>query len=137
MTFPDNDLRRIMLTQFTKNDLLIAFSYSGKKSETLRLAETAFERSVPVLSVTGIGVSPLSQLATVSLEVAAFEENFRTSALSSRIASLYVVDVLYYTYALCFCDSPIDKLQTTYDTVNTKQKRPLEENEAEPLKRRI
>ena len=118
LLYSDNDLRKIALTQFTKDDLLIAISYSGKKRETLELASMAHLHSVPIIAITGTGVSPLSQHATIALEVSAYEDDFRASALSSRISCLYVVDALFFTFALCFNDSPMEKLQTTYDTVN-------------------
>jgi len=118
LTFPDHDLRKIALTQFTKDDLFIAVSYSGKKREILDLAATAHLRGVPIIALTRLGMSPLAQFAAVKLEVAAFEDDFRTCALSSRIASLFAVDALFYTYALCFSESPMEKLQTTYNTVN-------------------
>lgn len=114
----DNDLKKIALTSFTKDDLMIAVSYSGKKFQTLELARIARLQGTPVIAVTKMGRTPLSQIATVSLEVAAFEDDFRASAISSRIASLYVVDVLFYTYCLFYCEAPIEKLHVTYNAVN-------------------
>ncbi len=120
VVFPDNDLRKIALSQFTSKDLLIAVSYSGKKRETMELATMAALQGVPVLALTGVGSTPLSRIAKLTLEAAAFESEYRPSALSSRTATLFIVDVLFYTYSLFFTDKPSEKLRATYNIINMK-----------------
>ncbi len=115
--YNDNDLRKVALSQFKESDLLIAISYSGKKREILELVKQAKEQNVPIISITRVGKTEVGILSTVNIEVAAFENDFRSSALSSRIVQLYAADVLFYTFQLNFQDEPMIKLRNTYDII--------------------
>lgn len=117
-TYYDIDLRKVAITQYNHKDLLIAISYSGKKHEILELAKLAKDQNVPIIAITRVGETPLSELATVTLEVASFEHEYRISALSSRISQLYLVDVLFYTFGLLFQEEAMDRLRKTYDIIN-------------------
>ncbi|MDR2938784.1 MAG: SIS domain-containing protein, partial [Clostridiales bacterium] len=101
-----------------KNDLLFAVSYSGKKQETLELAKIALQRDVPVISFTRVGNTPLAECSVVNFEAAAFEDVYRTGAFGSRIAQLYLVDVIFLTYSLFFSEQASSKLRNTYEIVN-------------------
>lgn len=114
----ENDLKKIALSGFDKDDLLVAVSYSGKKQEILDLAKTAKERGIPIIAISRYGTTPLSKIADVTLNVASFEHEFRIGALSSRISQLYLVDVLFYTYGLFFEQKATENLRKTYDLIN-------------------
>lgn len=79
-------------------DAAIVFSYSGCTEEMLVCARELQSRGTPIIAVTRFTPSPLTQLATHCLYVVATEELFRSGAMSSRIAQLNVIDILYTSF---------------------------------------
>lgn len=134
-SFSDIDLRKVAIASYDKNDLLIAISYSGKKKEILELAAIAHKQRVPIIAFTRVGETPLSQLATVTMEVASYEHEYRIGALSSRISQLYLVDVLFYTFGLFFQAEAMDRARKTYEIIYPSHStEDTPETEAEPKK---
>lgn len=115
--FQDNDLRKIALLQATKNDVVIAISYSGEKKEVLDIVRQVKEQGVPIIAIVKAGDSTLAQQADIVLEVAGLEKDFRSSALTSRIVQLYVVDVVYHTCCALIGTDKVNALQKTYDII--------------------
>jgi len=113
--FEEYDLMKIGFLQANAQDVLIAVSYSGKKQEVVTLAKQAQKQGVPVIAITKDIHSELAQLATYVLVVAGLESEFRSSALSSRIVQLYVVDVIFHTYCALLGPEKMNVLQKTYD----------------------
>lgn len=115
--YQDADLRKIGVLQLTKNDVLVAISYSGEKTEIIKIVEQANHLNIPVIAIVKTGDTKLAERATICLEVAAFEKNFRLGALSSRIAQLYAVDVLFYSCTTLLGTEKMAALQKTYQIV--------------------
>lgn len=80
------------------NDAAIIISYSGCTEEMLRCARDLRKQGTPIIAVTRFDASPLAQLADCILYVVAMEEAFRSGAMSSRIAQLNMIDILYTAY---------------------------------------
>lgn len=79
----------------TAEDVAIVFSYSGQTTEMVECMKAMKETGTPVIAVTRSAPSPVAKLADYRLHTATNEFTFRIGALSSRIAQLNVVDVLY------------------------------------------
>lgn len=79
----------------TAEDVAIVFSYSGQTTEMVECMKAMKETGTPVITVTRSAPSPVAKLADYRLHTATNEFTFRIGALSSRIAQLNVVDVLY------------------------------------------
>lgn len=79
----------------TGEDVGIVFSYSGQTAEMIECIKALRENGAPVIAVTRSAPSPVAKLADYRLHTATNEFTFRIGALSSRIAQLNVVDVLY------------------------------------------
>ena len=94
------------ITSMKPGDVAIFFSNSGKTTEILELAEAARERNACIVAVTKYGSNPLAELADYVLPTSSPELEFRSGAMSSRLAALMVVDMLFTT--LC---------NKNYDTV--------------------
>ena len=116
--YEELDLMRLHLLQGTEADLFIAISYSGKKAEVIKVAQQAKKQGIPILAITKDTASPLAKLATFLLTVAGLETKFRSSALSSRIVQLYIVDVLFHTHAALLGPEKMEILQETYDILH-------------------
>lgn len=94
------------ITSMKPGDIAIFFSNSGKTTEILELATVARERQACVVAVTKYGTNPLAELSDFVLPTSSPELEFRSGAMSSRMAAMLVVDMLFTT--LC---------NKNYDTV--------------------
>ena len=94
------------ITSMKPGDIAIFFSNSGKTTEILELATVARERKACVVAVTKYGTNPLAELSDFVLPTSSPELEFRSGAMSSRMAAMLVVDMLFTT--LC---------NKNYDTV--------------------
>lgn len=98
----------------TKDDLGVIFSYSGQTVEMVECMKAMKENDSPMIAVTRYGVSPVSNLSTYNIYVAANESIFRSGAMSSRISQLNVVDILYTAYANRTFHHSLDQLSKTH-----------------------
>lgn len=73
----------------------IAFSHSGETEEALSAIETAHRAGAFTVAVTNFPNSPLAQMADAVLTTASRETRFRYGAMSSRMAQLMIVDVIF------------------------------------------
>lgn len=85
------------LTQ--RHDLAVAFSYSGRTRDSIQFLATARKRGTPTVVITSALRSPITHEADYTLATSSNEGPLRTGATSSRMAQLYVVDVLFVAIA--------------------------------------
>lgn len=98
--YADNHLQVICANSMKKGDVLFAVSHSGSSRDVVHAAEIALRNKASVISLTNVGRSPLADISTVALHTASNETKYRRVALSSRIAQMAIVDVLYTMIAL-------------------------------------
>lgn len=77
----------------------VVFSYSGETKEILNVVDVLRKNGTPIVSVTSSSMNSLSKVADYPLFVSARESAFRSGAMGSRTAQLYIVDLLY---AICY-----------------------------------
>lgn len=82
------------LTTATKDDVVIAISYSGKTKEVSVGTEYAFENKIPVISITRAD-SYLFDSSNVVLCVPDNERTIRVAAIASKLSTMYVADLLF------------------------------------------
>lgn len=76
--------------------VVVAISYSGETVDTLRNVNTAYLASTPIIAITSIGDSTLSDLANVVLPICTREKMYsKISWYTTESAIDYVLDVLY------------------------------------------
>ena len=98
-THDDLHSQRVYAQNTTSSDLAIVISYSGTTPEIVGCARTAKNNGTKVVAITcGAFDSPLARISDYVLGVAATELLVRSGAMSSRIAQLNVVDVLFASY---------------------------------------
>ena len=98
----------------TPNDLAIVFSYSGQTVEVIQCMEALKKNNVPTIAITRYSPSRVAELADHKLYIAANESLFRNGAMSSRIAQLNVVDILYTAYASLHYEDTLRALTRTH-----------------------
>lgn len=88
----------LMAKNMTEKDLAIVVSYSGKTREIIQCMEVLKGNGVKAISITKYGENPIQKLSDENLFVAPYEYAFRSGAMSSRIAQLNLIDILYTGY---------------------------------------
>lgn len=76
-------------------DIAIIFSYSGTTNEMLELLSLSKSAHCPTLAITKFAKSPLMTAADYSIYISAPEVDLRSGAMSSRLAQLTIVDMLF------------------------------------------
>lgn len=98
----------------------IGFSHSGQTSEALAALRAAAAAGAHTVAVTNFPDSPLARLADSVLTTASRETRFRSGAMSSRMAQLAVVDILFIRVAQRSPQSVTASLTATYDAVSAR-----------------
>lgn len=91
----------------------IIVSYSGETKEMIQIAGILQKNGTPVVAVTSSGENSLNQIADYNLFVTAKETVFRSGAMASRTAQLYIIDLLYALYCSLNYEESIQKIQQT------------------------
>ncbi|PRR76938.1 putative HTH-type transcriptional regulator YbbH [Clostridium liquoris] len=91
----DTHMQIASASNMKKGDVAIAISYSGETKDIYDSIKVAKEAEATTISITKYGQSSISQICDINLFVAAPEISIRSGAMSSRIAQLNVIDVLF------------------------------------------
>lgn len=104
----------LMAKNATKKDVGIIISYSGETVEMVECMRELIKNQTPTIAVTRFAPSTIASNVTYILYVSAEESVFRSGAISSRIAQLNVIDILYTAYASLNYDESMKYLQKTH-----------------------
>lgn len=100
VSFSDGHMQSIASTALEKGDVCIAISHSGSSKDVVSAAKLAKMRGATVICMTGLGRSPLSDVADIRLDTASKETSYHIVALSSRISQYTIIDSLYSALAV-------------------------------------
>lgn len=94
--YTDSHLQALASASYAgKDDVVFAVSHSGSSKGVVDNARLAKQNGAKIISLTNMGSSPLSKLADCALYTASDETKFRIVAITSRIASLTIIDAIY------------------------------------------
>ena len=88
----------------TENSVSLVFSFNGRTKDMLEACELSREAGAKVITVTRYGRNPVSDLGDVCLRVASNESLRRVTAMSSRLSTMSMVDVLFACLARSMSD---------------------------------
>ncbi|CDQ38184.1 MULTISPECIES: MurR/RpiR family transcriptional regulator [Virgibacillus] len=91
----DAHMQLMSASQLSSADVAVLISHSGSTKDMMDLLHVLKEKQVTTIAITNFAKSPLTKEADILLYTAAEETEFRSEALSSRIAELSLIDVLY------------------------------------------
>src|SRR5690606_27600099 len=114
---PDRRVQRRSAAVLGAGAAAAAVSHSCRTVETDDALRIARERGATTVAVTTFPESPLVAHADVVLTTTARETQFRSGALSSRIAQLALVDFLFVRVAQRLFDRTTANLRATYEAV--------------------
>lgn len=119
--FFDNHIQRTSVVHLTEKDVAIGISHSGRTREVVDNLSIAKERKATTISITQYGRSPIQEVSDIVLFTASVENNFRSGAMASRIAQLFVIDSLFIGVACKRYDEVIEHLETTREALEDKK----------------
>lgn len=94
-----NDDLHVQMTfaeSMTNHDVAIFISYSGTTKGLVDMAKLLKSKKINVISITQYTQNPIGKSSNVNLVVPCEEKSLRLGAISSRISSLVITDLLYY-----------------------------------------
>ncbi|AZO93803.1 MurR/RpiR family transcriptional regulator [Halocella sp. SP3-1] len=115
--YADTHAQLASAANIEKGDLAVAISYSGETTEIYKALKTAKKSEATCISITKYGENSLKKISDIALQVAGSEKNLRLGAITSRIAQLTAVDILFVAYAKNNFSSISDYLKTTRESV--------------------
>lgn len=92
---PDVHCQLLETSSLTENSVCVVISFSGRTRDMIEVCELAHEMGSKVVAITRFGENPVSALADVHLAVASNEGALRVTAMSSRMSTMSLVDVLF------------------------------------------
>lgn len=120
--YSDSHMQCIASTALREGDVCVAISHSGSSKDIVDAARLAKRRGATVICMTGIGRTPLSDLADVRLDAASKETEYHIVALSSRISQYTIIDSLYAALALMRHHQEGDARQNVIEQVLSQKK---------------
>lgn len=91
----DYHIQLASISTLNENDVVFVISQGGKTIDIYNLVKEAKKRKVKIISVTQMSSNPIRDLADIKISTIMEKNNFRSTALSSRIAQLTIIDIIY------------------------------------------
>jgi len=117
----DSHVQAITASLCTPQSAVLTISHSGSTIETLTATRLAKEAGATTIVVTNFGRSPILRHADIVLNTMARETQFRTEAMTSRIAQLAVIDALIACLALADYDRSVATIKKTFEVLAAKR----------------
>jgi DNA-binding MurR/RpiR family transcriptional regulator len=117
----DSHVQAITASLADEQVAVITISHSGSTVETLTATRLAKEAGATTIAITNFGKSPLMVHTDIVLNTLARETQFRTEAMTSRIAQLAIIDALIACLALADYDRSVATIGKTFEVLSTKR----------------
>ncbi|KKI89892.1 RpiR family transcriptional regulator [Bacillus sp. SA1-12] len=116
--FTDAHLVATLIANADEDDVVFGISFSGETREVINVLSLAKENGVKTISLTKYGQSAVSSLAEINLFTSySNEAPFRSAATSSRLAQLYVIDLLFLCMAAKQYDETVQYIDKTREAI--------------------
>ncbi|MBS1679010.1 MAG: MurR/RpiR family transcriptional regulator [Actinobacteria bacterium] len=119
--FVDPHEQTIWASLCGSGDVLVLCSHSGSSRDLLELAQLAVDRGAFVIAITNQGGNALAEIAQLNLHTSTREGRFREEALTSRIATLTLIDILYVLVALQRPEEMAERGEAIRDAIDSKR----------------
>ncbi|PTQ57376.1 MAG: Sialic acid utilization regulator, RpiR family [Candidatus Carbobacillus altaicus] len=113
----DPHIQAISAANLGPGDVAIGISYSGSNKDTIATCQTAKQSGATVISITNYAQSPITKVSDYVLLTSAKETPLRSGALTSKIAQLHVLDILYTATAIRLKEKALASLNRTANAV--------------------
>lgn len=116
----DAHIQAISAVSLTDKDVAVGISFSGSTKDTVETCRLAKEAGAKVITITNYARSPITSVADIVLLTSAKETPLRSGALTSKIAQIHVLDILYTAVAVRLKDKAVQELNKTAKAVSEK-----------------
>ncbi|SNX54584.1 MurR/RpiR family transcriptional regulator [Thermoanaerobacterium sp. RBIITD] len=113
----DAHIQAISAVNLNENDVAIGISFSGSTKDTVETCRLAKESGAKIICITNYARSPITAVADIILLTSAKETPLRSGALTSKIAQLHILDILYTCVAIKMKDKAVQGLNKTAKAV--------------------
>lgn len=93
--YESSHMQLMKLATMDEQDLVIAISHRGETEDVIDVIKKAKKKGIKVLSITSIEKNTVADLSDFNLKVISEENNFRSLAISSRMAQLILNDIIF------------------------------------------
>nr|WP_285889596.1 MurR/RpiR family transcriptional regulator [Neobacillus niacini] len=116
--FTDTHLVATLIANAKEEDVVFAISHSGETAEVIKVISLAKERGVKTISLTKYGQSSVASLADIKLFTSySGEAAFRSAATSSRLAQLYMMDIMFLSMATVQYEQTVQAIDQTREAI--------------------
>jgi DNA-binding MurR/RpiR family transcriptional regulator len=120
--FTDSHMQITSAATLAEEDVVFAISYSGETPEIIDAVSCAQDRGATAISLTKYGPNTLAHLSDLQLCTSTLEEGIRRGDMASRIAQLFVIDIVFTGMLSTAFDKYIPKLEESYQLVHRYRK---------------
>ncbi|SFP75517.1 MurR/RpiR family transcriptional regulator [Caldicoprobacter faecalis] len=113
----DAHIQAISAVNLKEGDVAVGISFSGSTKDTVATCQLAKKSGATVICITNYARSPITTVADIVLLTSAKETPLRSGALTSKIAQLHVLDILYTAVAIRLKDKAVQALDKTAKAV--------------------
>lgn len=114
VSFDSSHTMIMMASIMEKDDLLIAISHTGETDAIIKTVELAKQNNVDVISITQNQESKLKDISDVNLVYVSEETILETGSISSKLAQIFLLDLIYTQVVKEKSSEAIDlKIKTT------------------------
>lgn len=116
----DPHIQSMSAVNLTNKSVAIGISFSGSTKDTVDSLTLAKRAGAFTIAITNYERSPITKVADAVLLTSAKETPLRSGALTSKIAQLHVLDILYTVLAIRKREKTYEMLNKTAEAVLTK-----------------
>ncbi len=113
----DAHIQAISAANLKEDDVAVGISFSGSTKDTVATCQLAKKSGAKVICITNYARSPITTVADIVLLTSAKETPLRSGALTSKIAQLHVLDILYTAVAIKLKDKAVQSIDKTAKAV--------------------
>lgn len=117
----DSHIQLMSASLLTEKDVAILISHSGTTKDIIQVLQILKGNGVKTISITNFAKSPLSEGADIALYTVAEETDYRSEALSSRIAQLSILDSLYVNVMIAKKEASQESLHKMRKAISVKR----------------
>lgn len=116
--FSDAHLVATLIANADPNDVVFTISFSGETVEVIEVTKLAKEQDIQTISLTKYGPSSVAALADINLYTSySNEAPFRSAATSSRLAQLFIIDILFLSMATEQYEETVKSIDKTREAI--------------------
>jgi RpiR family transcriptional regulator, carbohydrate utilization regulator len=121
VSYSDSHMQAISASLLRNGDVAFGISHSGSSRDVVDALRIARQNKATTVCLTHHTKSPITKVADIKLYTAARETALRSDAMTSRIAQLSILDVLYVSVALKRYDLSLQSIERTKEALADKK----------------